>query len=80
MSRTVMLPESLYSWLEAEAKRRQLGSVDSLIEQLLEQVKEEEKHERDEAIRRIFDLHNKMAAKYGLVQDSVELIREDRAR
>lgn len=80
MSRTVKLPESLYNWLEAEAKRRQLDSVDNLIEELLEQFKEEEKHERDEAIRRIFDLHDKMAAKYGQVQDSVELIREDRER
>ncbi|HYP40248.1 MAG TPA: hypothetical protein VEX13_07785 [Chloroflexia bacterium] len=80
MSRTVMLPESLYNWLEAEAKRRQVGSVDNLIEELLEQIKEEEKHERDAAIHRIFDLHDKMAAKYGPVQDSVELIREDRER
>jgi 2-oxo-4-hydroxy-4-carboxy--5-ureidoimidazoline (OHCU) decarboxylase len=80
MGRAVMLPESLYNWLEAEAKRRQVASVDNLIEELLEQIKEEEKHERDAAIQRIFDLHNKMAAKYGLVQDSVELIREDRER
>jgi phosphoenolpyruvate-protein kinase (PTS system EI component) len=80
MSRTVMLPKSLYNWLEVEAKRRQLGSVDSLIEELLEQIKEEAKQDRDEAIHRIFDLHDMMAAKYGRVQDSVELIREDRER
>jgi hypothetical protein len=80
MSRTVTLPESLYNWLEAEAKRHQATSVDGFLADYLEEIKEKEKRDRDEAIRSILELHEKMAEKYGMVDDSVELIRADRER
>jgi predicted CopG family antitoxin len=80
MSKTVSVPEDLYDWLESEAARRNVGSVDRVLEDLLEQKKQEAERQSDDAIERILKLHEKMAAKYGPVDDSTELIRQDRAR
>jgi hypothetical protein len=80
MRKTVSVPEDLYEWLESEAARRNVDSVDLVLEDLLAHKKQEAEHQSDDAIERILKLHEKMASKYGLVDDSTELIRRDRAR
>lgn len=78
MSRTLTISDELYAKLEAEARLRGLDS----IEQLLEQWRsfETESHSRIEAVREIDDLRNRLFMKYGEMPDSVDLLREDRAR
>jgi len=77
MSRTLTISEALHARLEAEARLRGLS-----VEQLLEDCerKESEIKRREEAVRGIRDLHERIRAKYGEMPDSVELIREDRER
>lgn len=72
---TLTISEDLLNRLAAEARLRGLS-----VEQLLEdwESKESEIRRRQEAGRRIKALYQEMEAKYGLMPDSVELIREDR--
>jgi hypothetical protein len=74
---TLTISESLYSRLEAEAQLRGIN-----IEQLLEEweQRESEIRRRHEVVREINELREEMFAKYGLMPDSTELIREDRER
>ncbi len=78
MSRTITISDELYAKLEAEAQMRGLSSVEQLLEQL--QAPETKSLRRKEVVREIDDLRNRLFAKYGQMPDSVELLREDRAR
>jgi predicted CopG family antitoxin len=78
MSRTIKISDELYARLEAEAQMRGLNSVEQLLEQL--QAPDTESLHRKEVVREIDDLRNRLFAKYGQMPDSVELLREDRAR
>jgi metal-responsive CopG/Arc/MetJ family transcriptional regulator len=80
MSKTIALPEDLYADLEESAHSRRMDSIVHLIRELLEQNKAEELRQRREAVQAIIELHERMKAKYGLVDDSTELIRQDRER
>ncbi len=80
MNKTITVPEDLYAQLEKSARNRSLDSVAELIKELLAQDQAEELRERREAVQGILELHERMAAKYGIVDDSTELIRRDRER
>jgi predicted CopG family antitoxin len=78
MSRTITISDDLYARLEAEARMRGLGSIEQLLETLHES--EAESLRRREVVREIDELRARLAAKYGQLPDSTELLREDRAR
>ncbi len=78
MNRTLSLPESTYFWLQAEAKKRGLGSVEELLEAW--QAENDELRQRHEVVERVKALSDRLDAKYGEQPDSVDLIREDRDR
>jgi hypothetical protein len=78
MSRTVTVSDEVYGRLEVEARRRGLSEIPALLEVLLLPPGEFER--RQELGRRIEAFQNRMAAKYGVMPDSAELIREDRDR
>ena len=72
------IADELYERLEAEARARGLESVEQMLEELgrdgtdLAQLRE--------TVSRIDDLRERLFAQYGEMPDSVELVREDRAR
>ena len=78
MSRVLTLSDDLYDKLETAAQRCGLAQIDQLLEQW--QAADEERAKRDEVFQRILALNDQMRAKYGVMPDSVELIREDRGR
>lgn len=81
MSQTLTISDQLYGRLEVEAQQRGLGNVERLLEHLLPSSSDsEEEIRRREAIDRVIELQKRLAAKYGPMPDSAELIREDRAR
>ncbi len=77
MSRTITISDALYQRLAEEARQRGLNSVEQLLERL---SISEEREQRREVVARIDALRNLLAAKYGEMPDSTELLREDRAR
>lgn len=86
MSRTITVSDGLYKRLEAEARARGLEGIAQLLEQVylpgLEQEPptEEELRRRREAVDHITALQERLSKTYGMMPDSVELIREDRER
>jgi hypothetical protein len=78
MSRTITIPDELYARLEAEARLRGLGGVEQLLEQW--ETVESEYARRKEVVQEIDSLRNRLFGKYGQMPDSVESLREDRAR
>jgi hypothetical protein len=78
MSRTLTIPDELYERLEAEARARGLKGVENLLDSLARD--ENDLSQRKEAVRRIDVLREQLFSKYGEMPDSVELLREDRAR
>jgi hypothetical protein len=78
MSRTLTISDDLYARLEEEARTRGLDSVERLLEEW--RHAEADLNQRQDVVRRIDDLRGRLFAKYGEMPDSVELVREDRAR
>jgi hypothetical protein len=78
MSRTLTIPDELYERLEAEARARGLESVERLLDEFARNGIDLDR--RREAVERIDSLRESIFAKYGEMPDSVELLREDRAR
>ncbi|HXI90703.1 MAG TPA: ribbon-helix-helix protein, CopG family [Blastocatellia bacterium] len=78
MSRTLTISDELYARLESEARDRGLNSVEELLERL--QSLETDIAHRKETVRQIDLLRERLFARYGQLPDSVELLREDRAR
>jgi hypothetical protein len=78
MSRTLTISDELYARLAAEARERGLTGVEELLEQW--QTTESSLLPRKEVVRGIDYLRNRLLAKYGEMPDSVELLRQDRAR
>ena len=75
--RTLTISQALYDRLAAAAQLHGFS-----IEQLLEEWdhRDAEIRQRQEAGRRIDAIRQQMTAKYGIMPDSTELLREDRAR
>ena len=78
MSRTMTISDELYERLEAEARRRGLKTVEEFLERL--QLREADLAHREEVVREIDRLREGLFARYGEMPDSVDLLREDRAR
>lgn len=78
MSRVLTISDDLYGKLETAAQRRRLSPIDQLVEQW--QTADEKRKRRDAVFQRIVALQDQMRAKYGIMPDSAELIREDRER
>lgn len=76
MNKTISVPEDLYAELEERTQSHILHNIVALIRELLEQNKAAELQQREAAVRSILELHERMAGKYGLVDDSIELIRQ----
>jgi hypothetical protein len=64
--------------LAAAARERGLANVEQLLEQW--QADEEERSQRRRVVAEIDALRERLAATYGEMPDSAELIREDRER
>ena len=78
MSRTITIPDDVYDRLSAEARAHGLS-----IEQLLRSWPASEKAPygaNDNVFARVVALGDELAARYGEMADSVDLVREDRAR
>jgi hypothetical protein len=77
MSRTLTISDELYARLEREAHIRGL-SIELLIEEW--ERNEAQLLRRKDVVRGIDSLRERLLSKYGEMQDSSALIREDRAR
>ncbi len=82
MSQTLTISDKLYARLQDIARTRGLQNIEDLIQQLIEawQSKSEDLRQRQETVRQIDALRERLFAAYGEMEDSVELIRADRAR
>ena len=78
MSRTITISDELYARLEAKAQMQGLDTVEQLLERL--HPAEPELLHRRKVVQQIDNLRNRLFAQYGEMPDSVELLREDRAR
>lgn len=78
MSRTLIISDELYDRLETEARTQGFNSIEQLLEQ--RKTSAAEASPGQDIVRRIDDLRDRLFAKYGQMPDSIELLREDRAR
>jgi hypothetical protein len=78
MSRTLTISDALYDRLEASAHMRGLTSIEQLLEAW--QAREDEVLCRQDVVRQIDALRERLFATYGELPDSVAFIREDRER
>jgi hypothetical protein len=79
MSYTLTLSDPLYTKLEKVA--RQCGfSIEQLLETWQPPTITSSLHQRRETVKRIIALRDRIAATYGTLPDSTDLIREDRMR
>lgn len=78
MSQTLTISDTLYQRLEHAAHERGLQSIEQLLE--VWQVFEAEHQQRQQIVQQIDQVRERMFTNYGEMPDSVELLREDRAR
>jgi hypothetical protein len=78
MSRTVTISDALYDRLEASAHMHGMTSIEQLLEAW--QAREDELLRRQDVVRQIDALRERLFASYGELPDSVAFIREDRER
>jgi uncharacterized protein with von Willebrand factor type A (vWA) domain len=72
------ISDTLYTQLEMTVQIRGLGSIEQLLE--IWQSKENETRQRQETVRCIDALRERLFATYGEMPDSAALIRADRER
>lgn len=77
MSQTITVPNDLYDRLEAAARARNLNIAHLLAEW---EERESELSNRQNAVRRIDELRERILAQHGEMPDSTKLVSEDRAR
>jgi hypothetical protein len=78
MSRTVTIPDTLYTRLENTARACGFGSIAQLLE--VWQSREDTLRQRQEIVAQIDALRERLFATYGSFPDSTEDVRTDRAR
>lgn len=78
MSQTLTISDMLYTRLEITSQDRGLKSVEQLLE--IWQSREDELRCRQEVVRQVDNLRQRLFDKYGEMPDSVALIRADRER
>ena len=77
MSHHLELSDALFQRLSVEAERRGLSGVEALLEVWVP-PKVNESHAT--VVSEIIEFRNRMAAQYGVAEDSVTLIQADRMR
>ena len=75
---TISLSDPVYDWLNDEAQKRGLDTIEELLEAW--KVENRDRDERDDLVGRITALRQQLYEKYGEMPDSTALIREDRQR
>ena len=78
MSQTLTISDTLYTRLEQAARERGFASIEQLLETW--QAFDAERQRRRHIVQRIDQIRERMFTTYGEMPDSVELLREDRAR
>ena len=78
MGKTLNISDSLYKRLELVARQKGLHTIEQLLESW--QIAEDNLHKRQETVAKIDALRNRLFHKYGQMSDSIDFIREDRAR
>jgi hypothetical protein len=78
MGRTVTISEELYEKLTMAVKEHGLQNIEQLLE--LWQAHEVERRRRQEVVRGIDALCDRLYAQYGEMPDSVSLIRDDQSK
>jgi hypothetical protein len=78
MSQTLTISDTLYNRLEQAARERGFASIEQLLETW--QAFDAERQRRQQIVQRIDQVREQMFTTYGEMLDSVELLREDRAR
>lgn len=76
MSVTITVSDETYKKLKTVARSK--GFED--VEKFLDEWKESELANRREVVDRILEFHEKMKEKYGAMENSTEILREDRMR
>lgn len=76
MSRTLTVSDTLYERLERAAHARGLSTIEQLLEQW--QPGDDELRHRQDVVRQINQVRERLFATYGEMPDSVELLRDDR--
>lgn len=74
MSQTLIISDTLYTQLQITARARGLDSIEELLRQLVEmwQSKVGELRRRQEVVRQIDALRERLFAKYGEMTDSMD--------
>jgi hypothetical protein len=78
MSQQLTISDALFERLTETAHQRGLHTVEQLLE--VWQAAEDELRRRRAAVEQADAVRERMAVRYGVQPDSVELVREDRAR
>jgi len=78
MSRTLTISDELYARLESEARSLGLATVEELLNRMA--VFDADVDHRKDVVREIDCLRERLFDRYGQMSDSVDLLREDRAR
>jgi predicted CopG family antitoxin len=76
--KTITISDALYERLTQSAQEHGLSDIDQLFERW--EVEFRSKQQRESVVDRINTLRETMTTKYGVMPDSVELVREDRER
>jgi hypothetical protein len=82
MYQTLTVSDTLYQQLQKTARSGGFDNIEEFIQKLIEvwQAYAEELRRRQETVRRIDVLRERLLTEYGEMQDSVEWIRADRER
>jgi hypothetical protein len=78
VSRTLMIPDVLYAWLESTARACGFSGIAQLLE--VWQSREDALRHCQQAVAQIDALRERLFSTYGAFPDSTEYVREDRAR
>ena len=78
MSQTLTISDVLYTRLEQAAREHGFASIEQLLETW--QAFDVERQRRQQIVQRIDQVREQLFTTYGEMPDSVELLREDRAR
>jgi hypothetical protein len=78
MSHTLTISDTLYTRLEQAARERGFQSIEQLLEAW--HAFDAERQQRQRIVQQIDQVREHMFTTYGEMPDSVELLREDRAR
>ena len=78
MSQTLTISDTLYTRLQQAARERGFQTIEQLLEAW--QAFDAERQQRQRAVQQIDHIRDRLFARYGEQPDSIELLREDRAR